>query len=172
MPLLSFRACRGMCITMKKLLSIFLIACFSLCIFSACNSGSTGGEPSAPENGEITKMYITVNDNKLEVTLAENSATERLAEILKEGDIVYTASDYGGFEKVGSLGHTLPRSDEDITTEPGDIMLYLGNQIVIFYGSNSWAYTRLGKINGYSASALAEILGAGNGAVQITISLT
>lgn len=127
----------------------------------------------APEEDkeEINKMFITINGNKLEVALAENSATAALVEILKQGDIVYTANDYGGFEKVGALGHTLPASDTDITTQAGDVILYLSNQIVLFYGSNSYSYTRLGKINGYSASELRTMLGAGEGNVQVTISL-
>ncbi|MDE7453649.1 MAG: hypothetical protein K2N22_04500 [Clostridia bacterium] len=116
-------------------------------------------------------MYLTVNGNKLKVTLAENQSVSALVEILKEGDIVYTADDYGGFEKVGSLGHTLPRKDTEITTKAGDVILYSGNQIVLFYGSNSWQYTRLGKIEGYSVEELRSLLCAGQGEVQVTISL-
>ena len=92
-------------------------------------------------------------------------------DILKKGDIVYTANDYGDFEKVGSLGHTLPTNNSQITTQAGDVILYSGNQIVLFYGSNSWPYTRLGKINGYSVAELRSLLGAGNGSVQVTVSL-
>ena len=167
----------------------------ALCFFAACDSGNTDGglteppgqatpgdpaddeeipgqpEPDETEKEEIMKMYITVNGNKVEVTLAENSAVDKLIEILKQGDIVYTADDYGGFEKVGALGHSLPTSNTQITTEPGDVILYSGNQIVLFYGSNSWSYTRLGRIEGYSASELAELLGAGKGKVQVTLSL-
>ena len=162
---------------MKKILSIFLILVLALCVFSACKSGNTDKDvadpPDKTEDGgeEITTMYITVNGKRAEVTLADNSATAELVKILKNSDIVYYADDYGGFEKVGNLGHTLPKSDTQITTEAGDIMLYLGNQIVIFYGSNSWSYTRLGKINGYSAEEIASLLGAGQGRVQITLSL-
>lgn len=136
-----------------------------------------GGETVNPDDGgslvqeKITKMYITVNGNKLEVALAENSAADALAEILKQGDITYTAEDYGGFEKVGSLGHSLPASNSQITAQPGDVMLYLGDKIVLFYGNNSWSYTRLGKINGYSVSELKTLLGGGKGSVQITLSL-
>ena len=124
-----------------------------------------------PEDKEITAMYLTINENKIQVTLEENSATDALIEILKQGDIVYVASDYGGFEKVGSLGHTLPAEDTQITTQPGDVILYSSNQIVLFYGSNSWSYTRLGKINGYSIDELKTLLSAGKGDTQITISL-
>ncbi|MDE6849778.1 MAG: hypothetical protein K2J54_00465 [Clostridia bacterium] len=116
-------------------------------------------------------MYILINGNKLEVTLAENSAVNALVERLKQGDITYAANDYGGFEKVGNLGFSLPAEDTQITTQAGDVILYSGNQIVLFYGSNTWAYTRIGKINGYSAAQLSSLLGAGNGNVQVTISL-
>lgn len=120
---------------------------------------------------EVTKMYLTIDGNKIEVELAENSSVDALVEILKQGDIVYTANDYGGFEKVGSLGHTLPTDNSQITTQAGDVILYSGNQIVLFYGSNSWSYTRLGTINGYSVNELRDLLRAGKGSVQVTISL-
>ncbi len=117
-------------------------------------------------------MYITVNGNKLGITLAENPSVAALVERLKQGDVIYTANDYGGFEKVGSLGFSLPTNNTEITAQAGDVILYSGNQIVLFYGINSWSYTRLGKINGYSVSELKSLLGAGNGSVQVTISLS
>ena len=152
---------------MKKIFAIFaviIIACFA---FAGC------GEVEQPpaQTTDITEMYITINGNKLEVTLADNSSVAALVERLKQGDITYTANDYGGFEKVGSLGFSLPTNNSQITTEAGDVILYSGNQIVLFYGSNSWSYTRLGKINGYTASELQSLLGAGNGSTQVTISL-
>ena len=116
-------------------------------------------------------MYLTINGNKVEVTLEDNASTNALVEILKKGDIVYTADDYGGFEKVGALGHTLPTSDTELTTQAGDVILYLGSNIVLFYGSNSWEYTRLGRMEGYSVSELRDFLCAGEGPVQVTISL-
>lgn len=151
---------------------VILLICFSF--ISGCNTSSKqplkpDDQPSIEE--EITKMYLTINGNKIEVTLAENSSVDALVEILKQGSITYTASDYGNFEKVGSLGHTLPTNNSQITTQPGDVILYSGNQIVLFYGSNSWSYTRLGRINGYSPSDLEILLGAGKGDIQITISL-
>jgi hypothetical protein len=76
---------------------------------------------------------------------------------------------YGGFEQVGLLGVSLPREDVQTQTTAGDIVLYSGNQIVIFYGSNSWAYTRLGRITDQSAADLTEVLG--NGDVAITVSM-
>ena len=74
---------------------------------------------------------------------------------------------YGGFEQVGSIGTSLPRSDKQTTTEAGDIVLYSGNQIVVFYGFNSWAYTRLGHISDQSAADMTALLGQGD--VTITL---
>ena len=157
---------------MKKL--VLLLLTVALLLFAGCAAHfpPVGTEtPDATEPESITEMYITVNDHKLKITLADNSSVTALTELLKAGDITYTADDYGGFEKVGNIGHTLPKNDTQITTEAGDVMLYLGNQICIFIGSNSWAYTPIGKINGYTVSELRAILGAGEGAVEITIGL-
>ncbi len=114
-------------------------------------------------------MYLKVNNNILSVDLESNSSAEALVELLKEGDISYEAHDYGDFEKVGDFGHTLPENNRQITTEPGDVILYNGNNICIFYGSNSWSYTRLGKIRDINADDLRSILSNGN--VTITFSL-
>ena len=124
---------------------------------------------SVDEGGE--EVYLIINGNALKVTLAENSSVSALMELLRENDISYTANDYGGFEKVGSLGFSLPRNDMRITAEPGDVILYQGDQIVLLYGSNSWSYTRLGKIDGYSRQELRELLCAGEGSVKVTLSL-
>ena len=155
---------------MKKLFLTLILAVLTGLLFAGCTV------PAVPPNGdsaetEEAEMYLTINKNKIKVTLAENSSVRALVEILEEGDIVYTANDYGGFEKVGDLGHTLPTVDTQITTQAGDVILYNGNQIVLFYGSNSWRYTRLGKIEGYSVSELRSLLCAGEGSVQVTISL-
>ena len=157
----------------KKIISAILIFCV-LVTFIACTDKTNKPNKETPSQDgaqQITVMYIYVNGNKLEVTLADNRAVTALVEILEQGDITYTANDYGGFEKVGSIGRSLPTENTQITTEAGDVILYSGNQIVLFYGSNSWSYTRLGKINGYSASELRTLLGAGSGSVQVRISL-
>lgn len=125
----------------------------------------------SPEQEVVTKMYVTINGNKLEVTLAENSSVDALVEILKQGDITYTADDYGGFEKVGDIGNTLPQNNTQITTEAGDVILYQGCNICLYYGANSWNFTRIGKISGHSASEIRSLLGAGNGSIQVTVSL-
>ena len=103
----------------------------------------------------------------MSVSWESNEAVDALAE-LNAGDWhEYQLSMYGGFEQVGPLGSDLPASDEETSTSAGDIVLYQGNQIVVFYGDNSWAYTRLGHITDKSADELAELLGNGD----VTISL-
>lgn len=163
------------------LFTVLLCFCFA---FSACAENPYGDKTcdnesnteqddgiGAEESEEITEMYITINGNKLEVTLAKNSSVDALVELLRQGDITYTADDYGNFEKVGNIGHSLPRNDTQINTEAGDVILYQGNNICLYYGNNSWSFTRIGKIEGYSASEIRTLLGAGNGSVQVTISL-
>ena len=118
----------------------------------------------------MNTVYIKVNNNVLNIELEENSATIELKERLKNGDIVVNAHEYGGFEKVGDLGFLLSREDTNITTSAGDIVLYQGNQISLFYNSNSWSYTKLGKIQNISSNELKNILG--NGDVTITFTLS
>ena len=76
---------------------------------------------------------------------------------------------YGGFEQVGSIGEDLARDDQQTTTVSGDIVLYSGNQLVVFYGSNSWAYTRLGHITDQTPAQMKDLLG--NGDVTVTLSV-
>ncbi|MCM1228078.1 MAG: cyclophilin-like fold protein [Clostridium sp.] len=114
-------------------------------------------------------MNIRVGEHDLTATLVENSSTEALIEILEENPLTIDMSDYSNFEKVGSLGTSLPRNDEQITTEPGDLILYQGNSFVIYYDTNSWNFTRLGKINNATTESLLEILGDGD--VTVTLSL-
>ena len=116
-----------------------------------------------------TKVLLKVGGNSMTATLTDNEATRELTKLLEQGDLTIRMSDYGGFEKVGALPQSLPTSNTQITTVPGDIMLYQGNQMVIFYGSNSWSYTRLGKIDGATVSNLRQFLG--NGDITLTLSL-
>ena len=105
----------------------------------------------------------------VKTALVENSSVDALKEALSEGPITVDMRDYGSMEKVGSLGMDLPRNDKQITTEAGDMILYQGNALVIYYAPNSWNFTRLGKIDNITAEELREILGDGN--VTITLSL-
>jgi len=122
------------------------------------------------ETGEVEAMLqMTIGEALTEVEWEDNGSVEALKELCRETPLTIQMSMYGGFEQVGSIGQSLPREDSQTTTQAGDIVLYSGNQIVDFYGSNSWAYTRLGHITDKSAADLEELLG--NGDVTITISI-
>jgi hypothetical protein len=95
-------------------------------------------------------MFITVNGKTLTADLADNSSAKALAEALANSPISYKANDYGNFEKVGDLGMSFPQNNENITTEPGDIILYQGHNLCIYYAQNTWSFTRIAKINGIS----------------------
>ena len=112
-------------------------------------------------------INLKVNNHVLKVKLEDNSAAKALMNKLKEGDVTIHAEDYGGFEKVGDLGFSLPRSDKYITTSAGDIVLYEGDEISLFYNSNSWSYTKLGKVQ--NIKDLKKILGTGD--VKLVLSL-
>lgn len=124
---------------------------------------------SLPLEKSEQKLQIAVGENVLTAALADNSSAQAFAELLKKGDITVDMHDYGSFEKVGELPETLPRNDEQITTEPGDIILYLGSNITIYYDVNTWNFTKLGHINNVTQDELKSILGSGD--VRITFSL-
>lgn len=116
-------------------------------------------------------MNITINGNTLTAQMVENTSTAALKDILGKGNITYVAHDYGNFEKVGDIGHTLPQNNENITTGLGDIILYQGTSICIYYDTNTWNFTRLGKINGITQAELKTFLNANGNNVTITLSL-
>ena len=124
--------------------------------------------PLTKEETEM-KLNITVNGQELTATLADSSAAKELAQKLESGSVTVELGEYGGFEKVGALPWSLTRSDESTVTQAGDIMLYQGSQITIFYGSNSWSYTPLGHVDGLSQEELSEILGQGDVSAEISI---
>lgn len=131
-------------------------------------------QPQQQEEDETKmtdKIQLTISGTTLPVLIEDNVATRALVAALREGSITYTARDYGGFEKVGALGRSLPTSDTDITTQAGDVILYNGDNIVLFYGSNSWSYTRLGKIQYKTLDELKSFLKAGGGNISVTLSL-
>ena len=107
-------------------------------------------------------VKVQINEDIFDVELENNSAAQELIKELEKGNITVNATEYGGFEKVGELGFSLPASDENINTEPGDIVLYQGDKVSLFYGSHSWSYTKLGKIDNISSNELKEVLGPGN----------
>lgn len=167
---------------MRKLLCMLLI----LLGLSACTAGEIPADSGAPssqpaasepdtsqqhekdeESQEGAALKITVGDNELLATFEDNSSAREFQELLAQGPLTIDMEDYGGFEKVGPLGTTLTRNDQQITTEPGDVILYQGSQITIYYGVNSWNFTRLARID--DPAGLKEKLG--DGTIQVTFSL-
>jgi len=123
--------------------------------------------PETPTQEE-TSMRLTINGTEVNVVWEENEAVSALMEAARREKLTIRTSRYGGFEQVGPLGMRLPASDVQTTTEPGDIVLYSGNQIVFFFGSNAWAYTRLGRIEGLSRDELSGLLGGAEAVVELS----
>ncbi len=138
------------------------IALIVICSLIACTAVS--GDDSMDD-----LVKVKINDEIFDVELENNSATEELIKELKKGNITVNASEYGGFEKVGDLGFSLPTSDENIGTNPGDIVLYQGDKISLFYGSHSWSYTKLGRIDNVDPDQLREILGSGDVTLEFSL---
>lgn len=138
----------------------------------AASSAASAESGASPQSGaasaeHVDSFAIGVGDTQLVVTLADTDAARALAEKLQEGPVTVSLHAYGGFEKVGPLPWGLPASDGQTTAQPGDVMLYQGNQITVFTGSNSWAYTPLGHIEGATSESLLEALGDGD--VEVTL---
>lgn len=121
----------------------------------------------APARDDV--LTLAVGDTELTATLVDNSSVDALRDLLADGPLTIEMSDYGSMEKVGPIGTDLPRNDEQITTEAGDLILYQGGAFVIYYAPNSWSFTRLGKIDDVTGDELREILGPGD--VSVTLSL-
>lgn len=130
-------------------------------------NNSSQAEEYENEENSVSKMKVQVGNQTFTATLEDNAAAEAFLEIMEEAPVVVQMSDYSGFEKVGSLGTNLPSSNSQTTTHEGDIVLYNSNQIVIFYGSNTWSYTRLGKID--DLTGWKEALGNGDVTVTFTV---
>lgn len=153
-------------VIMRFTASIILIATLVASPLSACASDDYIENINDMESYTIN---LSVNGQTVSATMASNSATAELRKLLEKGDVRLSMHDYGGFEKVGALPQSFTRNDHQITTTPGDIMLYQGDQMVIFYGNNSWAYTPFGKIDNLTASQIKSFLGTGN--VDVVLSL-
>lgn len=114
-------------------------------------------------------VKVKINDEIFDVKLENNSATQELVKELKKGNVTVTATEYGGFEKVGELGFSLPANDENVEANPGDIVLYQGDKVSLFYGSHSWSYTKLGKIDNVDSNKLKEVLGSGDVTLEFSL---
>lgn len=138
---------------MNKLLTTLVLIMNGISMMSACDV-----------------IYMTVGERSAIMTPAGTEAARSLLNVLGSGPMTVRLTDYGGFEKVGPLPAALPASDTRMTTEAGDVMLYQGRNIVVFYGSNTWSYTRLGKIEPLPETGLRDFFGQGE--TEITFSLS
>ena len=141
---------------------------------AVASSAASAESAVSPQSGTASAKHadsfvIGVGDAQLAVTLADTDAARALVQRLQAESVTVSLHAYGGFEQVGQLPWPLPASDEQITTQPGDVMLYQGDQITVFTGSNSWAYTPLGHIEGATSESLLEVLGDGD--TEISLSL-
>ena len=179
---------------MNKIFAVLLIAVCCI-LFSACNSERSETETTAvtatqPITNTITEaqkqetqtqsieqtatteetaaLQMTIGDTPVSVDWEDNESLQALKKLCSNQPLIIQMSMYGGFEQVGSIGTDLPQNDVSTTTSSGDIVLYSGNQMVVFYGSNTWAYTRLGHITDKTQAELTELLSNGN--VTITLS--
>ena len=151
------------------------ILCLLLILLSGCSDSNAGAKQEEDkaetvqtyDDEENTEMKLTINETEVPVTWEDNDSLRAIMDMISDQPLSIQMSMYGGFEQVGELGQSIIRDDRQITTSPGDIVLYAGNSIVVFYGSNSWAYTRLGHID-LSEERLKDLLG--NGDVAIVLS--
>lgn len=123
----------------------------------------------ASEETEEQALKMTIGSTPVSVKWEDNESVNALKGLCSDQSLTISMSMYGGFEQVGTIGADLPRNDVQTTTSSGDIVLYSGNQLVVFYGSNSWAYTRLGHITDKTPQEMTELLSAGD--VTITLSI-
>ena len=157
---------------MKKILTaaVWMILQIPAAAGIACAGETDAGtdEKPLPDAGAVSVMKIAIQitggseTNTIHATLENNTSAAAFYGLLQKGELTIDMHDYGNFEKVGTLPASLPRNDTQITTSPGDIILYQGNQITIYYDVNSWKFTRLGKVDGLTQDELRKILGEGN----------
>lgn len=129
---------------------------------------STEADELVPENSAVP-VYIRIGDTVLTVLPSGNSSADALIALLERGDIVLDMRDNGGFEKIAKLERSLPTNDIPLAAEPGDLILYNGNTVCLYYGENMYSLTRLGKILNTDEETLRSLLGDGD--VSITFSL-
>ena len=134
-------------------------------VFSQTSDTSKPEKPTdltQEADAENMELIMKIDGTEVSVAWENNESVDAIRKLAASGGLEINMSMYGGFEQVGSIGQSIPRSDEQTTTKAGDIVLYSGNQVVVFYGSNSWTYTRLGRITDKTEQELAEMLGKEN----------
>lgn len=173
---------------MKKTIVLSMICMLMLCIVG-CAGGTFPNESDGQPlqfDGEIDQhlqqqteeanpnlqanIHVSIDGRPLTVHWEDNQSVEQLIELLQQGTITIQTQQYGGFEQVGRLPQSITSQDVQMTTQPGDIVLYASDSIVLFYGSNTWAYTKLGHIQGISDDELRTLLQKDQ--MMISLSLT
>lgn len=149
---------------MKRLLLSIVGFCLLL-VLSAC--GDDAIQERQPSEEETRMPQLMIGDTRVAVDWEDNESVAALKDLCRADAPQIPMAMYGGFEQVGPLGTKLPRADQQITTAAGDIVLYAGDQLVLFYGANTWSYTRLGHVSDLSAAELASLLGQGD--VTVTL---
>ena len=151
---------------------IFFTLMLSMVVMSGFAKCQSAGDENVQEDSEsLPKLMIEINGVVKTATLVDNASNRALVAQLQQGNITYDAHDYGNFEKVGDLGCILPTCDENITTTAGDLILYLGRSLCIYYAPNTWNFTRIGKIDGATSNDIKNFVNAGGGNVSVTLSL-
>ncbi len=155
------------------LLVLFVAFCFGCAAQNSSAKPSDDGETNEEKTYEgdeiMNTFYVKFNGHSLEADFSDNASAKAFYDLLLQGDVTVEAHDYGNFEKVGDLPRSLVRSDERITTSAGDVILYLGSEITVYYDVNTWTFTRLGKIKNVTSASLKSMLGPDN--VTLTFSL-
>lgn len=128
-------------------------------------------EATSPDTDkeETQMLHIQAGESEFTATWADNSSVDALKELLAEGPLTLTMSDYAQMEKGADLGVRLPQNNQQMNTTAGDIILYQGRTLVIYYDQNSWSLTPIAKIEGVDAEKLRAALGDGD--VTVTFSL-
>lgn len=141
-----------------------------LVLLTACGRAEqeTGRDREQSKQEVTADMKMTIGDTPVTVAWEDNASVDALKVLCADGPLTIGLHMYGGFEQVGDIGDDLPRDDAQTTTQAGDIVLYSGDQMVVFYGSNSWAYTRLGRITDQDADGMRRLLGGGDVTVTLT----
>ncbi len=156
-------------IIMIAALMVFLCACGNVKT-EETSKADTADESEAADTKDTEKtMRMKIGETAVDVSWEDNESVESLRELCKDSPFTVQMSMYGDFEQVGPLGTPLPANDEQMTASAGDIVLYSEDQLVIFYGSNSWAYTKLGHITDQDRKGMAQLLGSGDAAVTISM---
>ncbi len=168
---------------MRKMTAVLIVAVM-LTVLAACGSGNTENTGGSGQKGEETEspgtagsgadfpaaeLRMEIDGVSVEVSWEDNETVSALKELVGDGILTIETSGYGGFEQVGPLGTGLPGYAVQTTTSAGDIVLYSGDKIVLFYGSNTWSYIRLGKIEGLDDGQLREMLSGSGVSVELSM---